>query len=379
MRTLRVFVSHSFSDDDHRGGLEAFRNAVTRTANEVQRHLSEGVRVDVQFAIDRYGDPLFESVLEEIRAADLLIVDLNGLRPNVLLETGVRIGTESRLTIIADKATFASSLLPTELGHLLVGLYDGPDDLMRVLAVPVQERLELALNAIHHFATRDVWFGEHVDEIHVVCAPEPERSSFARRENPNYLFLDNLEDRDALLEVATLTSRLYPQARLLRHSSTGIAPDVLKGNVVVIGGPGFDEDEGNLVARELIQARKLGIHYSSTPSGECMEFRGERLLPCVHASGRVEKDYGYFARVRNPLNSRAIAILAQGIYTAGTLGASIAFSDSPDALENQQWLYKKLEVTGKAEFEVLLQVDVGPGGVVTPARTRPIKALRLDE
>lgn len=368
-------MSHSFSDDHHRGGLSLFRSAMSRVVTEVQRRLPNAARVDVQFAMDRYGKSLFDEMLNEIKAADIAIVDLNGLRPNVLLEAGVRLGTGAAPVVIADKVLWDPRKVPTELAHLLVGFYDGPDDLLRLLEVPLRAQLEGALANIHRFTTRDIWFGDKVGEIHVVCAPEPERSSFASRANPNYLFIDNLEDRDALFEVAILASRLYPSATLTRHASATVTPDVLKRNLIVIGGPGFNVTEGNTIARELIRARGLSVRYGEDEGG-LFEFQGHRYSPSVQNSGQVDCDYGYFARIRNPLNSESSVVVAQGVYTAGTLGACIAFSDDPDAAGNHEWLREK--VPPGSEFEVLVQVDVGLGGVVTPAGVTPLRASVLE-
>lgn len=376
MQPLRIFVSHSFSDAHHRGGLESFRNAIARVVNEAQRHLAYGVRVDVQFAIDRYGEALFEEVLNEIRAADIVIVDLNGLRLNVVLEAGVRLGIGAPLMTIADKSAWNPADLPSELVHLVIGLYDGPDDILRLLEVRLREQFESLLRDVARSDVRDIWFGKEADEINVVCTPEPERSDFASRDNPNYLFVDNLEDRDALLEVAILTSRMYPKATLTRHVSSGVTADVLKRNIIVIGGPGFDDDQGNVIASELIHSRGLGIRYGSE-NGEFLEFRGRRFSPTIRSSGKVERDYGYFARFRNPLNSESFAVVAHGVYTAGTLGACVAFSDSPDAAANHRWLREKLDINARSEFEVLVQVDVGPGGGVTPAGVRPLNVSAL--
>jgi len=376
MQPLRIFVSHSFSDAHHRGGLESFRNAIARVVNEAQRYLPYGVRVDVQFAIDRYGEALFEEVLNEIRAADIVIVDLNGLRLNVVLEAGVRLGIGAPLTMIADKSAWNPADLPSELVHLVIGLYDGPDDILRLLVVRLRAQFESLLKDVARNDVRDIWFGKEADEINVVCTPEPERSDFASRENPNYLFIDNLEDRDALLEIAILTSRMYPKATLTRHVSSGGTADVLKRNIIVIGGPGIDDNEGNEIASELIHSRGLGISYGSE-NGEFLEFKGRRFSPIVRSSGQVDQDYGYFARFRNPLNSESLAVVVHGVYTAGTLGACVAFSDSPDAAANHRWLRENLDINAGSEFEVLLQVEVGPGGGVTPAGVRPLSVSAL--
>lgn len=376
MRPLRIFVSHSFSDAHHDGGLESFRNAIARVVSEVQRHLPHGVRVDVQFAIDLYGEALFEVVLNEIKAADIAIVDLNGLRLNVILEAGVRLGIGAPLTIIADKSAWKPADIPSELVHLVVGLYDGPDDILRLLVGRLREQFESILKDVARSDARDIWFGDEADEINVVCTPEPERSDFASRQNPNYLFVDNLEDRDALLEVATLISRMYPKATLIRHVSSGVTADVLRRNIIVIGGPGFNGDEGNEIAREMIHSRGLGIRYGSEIC-DFLEFNGRRFSPIIRSSGQVDQDYGYFARFRNPLNSESFAIVAHGVYTAGTLGACVAFSDSPDAAANHQWLHERLDINAGSEFEVLVQVGVGPGGGVTPARVRPLSVSAL--
>ena len=380
MRALKIFVSHSFSNEHHQGGVTSFRQAIESAVYKAQGTFEENVKVETQFVLEKYDKALFEEVMANIRAADILIADLNGLRPNVLIEIGTRFGMTRAPIVIANKKICPHIVIPSELSHLIVGYYDSHDNLPSIITPSLKEQLQIALADIKRDSIKDVWFNTGVDRIEIICSPEPksQRTAFANRKHENYLFIDNLEDRDALFDIAVLASRMYPKATISRHDSNQVAPDVLGQNLLVIGGPGFGEDDGNKIAEDIIANLDLNVGYKNEDE-ESVEFYGKLYKSDKSKSG-VEIDYGYFAKVRNPNKSSSFVILMQGIFTAGTHGACVAFSDSADALKNHKWLQKNINnFTSESQFEVLLKIKVGFGGMVTPAMVKPIKVMTLPE
>ena len=183
-------------------------------------------------------------------------------------------------------------------------------------------------------------------------------SRFASPEAENYLFVDGLEDRDTLMEVAMFLSRSWPNARVLRHSSASVTPDVLGSNLVVLGGP-----LNNHVTRDLMRALRVRLSYDINEEvaqfaagGDPVTLRLER-----DPNGLIVTDIGYFGRFRNPFNRSRYVVFCQGYHTFGTLAAASVLADGSQALANRRWLQNELDLEDLADLETLqlaFSVDV---------------------
>ena len=58
------------------------------------------------------------------------------------------------------------------------------------------------------------WFPRGTSTIWVVCPQDHDPSEYADRSSPDYTYLDNLGDQDALLELMVFLSRHYPSATI---------------------------------------------------------------------------------------------------------------------------------------------------------------------
>ena len=192
---------------------------------------------------------------------------------------------------------------------------------------------------------------------------------------PDYTYLDNLGDQDALLELIVFLSRHYPNTTI-RHFHSGDLPDgQVSGNLVVLGGPGSN-DIGNSVCAEMMAEMNSRVSYSEdceqmtirTGQNRAVELRAEYhsgTSSGATAHRRIRKDVGYFARFPNLLDRESAVVLVNGIHTTGVLGAARAFSDRPDALPNFHTVLKT--GAGSSGFECYFKVPVLSGDVRVPS------------
>lgn len=222
----------------------------------------------------------------------------------------------------------------------------------------------------------ELWFPRETRTIWVVCPQDHDPGEFADRSSPDYTYLDNLGDTDALLEIMVFLSRYYPKASIQEFSSTDLPRDHTKDNLVVIGGPGSCDDISNHICQEMMSAMNSRISY--TPDCETMHVHLEGVEPIelraeLHSDApeptrpdhyNIRRDYGYFARFSNPLSEGSTVVLVNGIHTAGVLGAARAFSDCSEALRNYHLIFDSC--ASPKLFECHFEVKVLHGDVRLP-------------
>jgi len=360
-----MFVAHRFRGEASIGA-ERLRQVVREAcAAAPEIPLADGARgiFDPYFLSDCYGEPLPAEVHEALNKAVLAIVDLTGLRPNVVYELGVLRGRATPLVLIRDGTVPFET--PADLTDQLIGSYASEQELRAI----IDRRLRQLADRIARAGTlpgmrgMNVWFPTDTEKaIAIICAPEPEKSKFASRQEANYLFIDNLEDRDALLETTAFLSRLCPLARVVRYASDHVPDDALDGDLVIIGGPGEPDGPGNAVARDVL-SRLAWVSLAFSDECDRAFFQGQAYEPEFRTSGAVRRDYGYFLRARNPYNPSASIVLFCGVYTVGTLGAQQAFSDHPYGRLNALRVLRLTESEEPLQFEAFFPVDVSPGGL----------------
>jgi hypothetical protein len=365
-------VSHSFSDEHYTGGVEAFRAAITALFNRVAQILShegDSFLVQCRFVASDYERTLPTQLRRLIRDSDFLLADITGESPNVLYELGFATALDIPLLVIRQHG---GNLPPCDIRDMLVGFYETPQELPDKLAPSLARVVAQGLST-HPITRRSstlsiakVWFPEETKEVHIICSPEPERSRFASKLEPNYLFVDNLEDRDALLEMAMFLSRQYPHASILKHSSDTVGPDVLTSNLVVLGGPGDKGGPGNQITRELMTALASGVRYGEGLSE--MLFGEAKLMPEFRQDGAVMKDWATLLAAPNPVNPYARVILCHGVYTYGTMAAVQVLSDLPGAMSNHIAIREIFGETNPLDgiaFETVFSVSVVAGGRIS--------------
>ena len=221
-----------------------------------------------------------------------------------------------------------------------------------------------------------LWFPRRTSTIWVVCPQDHDPSEYADRSSPDYTYLDNLGDQDALLELMVFLSRYYPNATIEHFHSGNLPTGHTNDNLVVLGGPGSTSDIGNSVCKEMMEAVHSRVSYSddcermTVIMGEDapLELRAEYrdgLGSSATGQQRIREDVGYFARFPNPLNEESTVVLVNGIHTTGVLGAARAFSERREALSNFDTVLRiGASSTG---FECYFKVPVLSGDVRVPS------------
>lgn len=255
-------------------------------------------------------------------------------------------------------------------------VYNSMEDFARANSLLEQELSRAVPEVrIHDELIYQLWFPRETSTIWVVCPQIHEPGEFADRSSPDYTYLDNLGDTDALLDVMVFLSRYYPKAMIQRFSSSDLPSGHTSSNLVVIGGPGSAEIS-NDICSDMMRAISSRVSYSSdceqmivtVKPGTVNEYRAEHRANQVsgqRGERELRKDHGYFARFANPLNEKAGVVLINGIHTAGVLGAARAFSDRREALRNFNNVFAASSFL--TEFECHFEVVVLNGTVNVPS------------
>lgn len=184
---------------------------------------------------------------------------------------------------------------------------------------------------------RSMLFGseDRTEPLYIIAPYSSVTSQFRERSSPNYVFIDNLGDRDSLLELMDSLARLFPFAPINFFHSSDFSSRLLENDLILIGGIGYPGLPNNHVALSLIQERKIPLRYD----GDTLFF-GERRWSSEYEDQMLIYDIGFFANLRNPWNMKKRIISIQGIHTSGVLGAVRAFSLNPIAIVNHKLAQK---------------------------------------
>lgn len=169
----------------------------------------------------------------------------------------------------------------------------------------------------------DFWFPKNTSDVIVVTSEEnaEKKSIDALTTSENYSFLDNVGDRDTLIDTGMFLSRHYPKARIKQLFPRNFNDkDDSSSNIVVIGGPA-----NNSLCKRFMTSIESQVSYSFTDW--TMRVLGNKYEDIHDKINGMKKDYGYFSSFSNPLNKRNRIILINGINTFGVVGAFKAFSD----------------------------------------------------
>jgi hypothetical protein len=359
--TVGVFISHSFHDHDHLSSVDIFRQSIRSCCEEIKvEPTSDQPAFDLYFEDATFGKPLANAIRAEIAKRDIFLVDISGGSANVFYELGFAHALGKEL-IIVQASVAPRAPIPADITDLLVAFYNSAPDLISKIkpriASFVRTRIAEERISTEQRWDRCFWFDRSVHEIHIVCGQEPEKTRFAQSESEDYLFIDNLDDRDALFDISMFLSRAYPDARLYRHSSGSLPNDVIGANMVLIGGPNT-----NHVAKEIME--QLGANCRYVQNDRAIEFETGGGLKTVTSrndgAGVLDIDAGYFGRFLNPYDRLNHIILCQGCHTFGTLAASRILADSNQARDNVKLLKKiaKRDPSGIERIECVFEIKI---------------------
>ena len=383
---LPILGAHPFRWDT--SAAKQFRNAIGSVVTEAEKGLqTEHPSVHLQL---RFPDSP-KDVLAQIESGTppaFAIIDVSELDEELALLAGYLQGMPIPAMFLCRSSSVGA------LGRLGIRATDPRvieySRLDELAGTGLARRITQAISPsrIQEEVIYDLWFPRETQTIWIVCPTIHEAGEFATPESPNYTYLDNLGDTDALLHVMVFLSRYYPRANIEKFSSEDLPPGHTHSNLVVIGGPGCDGEISNRICRVLMSTMRSRVSYSD----ECDRMLVGTGLSALELTADLSaelhtkrRDYGYFARFPNPFNEDATAVLLSGIHTTGVLGAASAFCERREALRNFHAVYKSSANPGSFEchFEVnsfnqTIQVPrIEPANIVSLGANAEARADRV--
>lgn len=370
-REISIFVGHPYKPKNEVYKLEEFRTSVYALLDRVKDSLNtafRGFSINTILQVNEFHERLPAQIEKQITNCHFGIFDISDNNPNVLYELGYLSARGVPHAILKSKRSEAEFPVPVDISNRLICFYNQISDIESLLFDTILQTLHRILKdqSLPSGYLSDLWFPADTRYIHVVSSNESIKTNFSHPSSPNYMYLDNLGDKDALLETMVFLSRFYPRARTFIYASDDFPARHIQDNLVVIGGPGEIEGEGNIICRQIMN--KIDSKISYTDDCEVLLCEGKEHRASFDKNSYMTRDFGYFARFPNPFNSTSTVILINGIHTYGVLGAMRAFSDHPSAQINIRKILEKSQFKGIGglAFESFFPVDIVSGEVVCP-------------
>lgn len=367
-KEIIIYVSFSYESDIDAYKKEDFTSTISLLIDSIQRDIgAQDFSFNISVAAQNFAKYSVEQINNKLQDCDIAIIDISQLSPKSIYEIGFLSGIKTPNLIIAPDNIKLDNLNIIKDGIFifksirdLINKVEFKNQLTRLIEEQVQN-----YSLIKRYFY-DVWFPKSTNNILLVVSTEPVKPKDANLESPNYSLLDNVGDKDAVIEIVKLLSKHYPTANITISPSDTFDSQNLRNNLVVIGGPGGGKPgEGNVVCRKFMRKIPTKIHYDE----DCEKMLyGNEVFQASFDQGLMEEDYGYFAAIQNPFHSEYRTILVHGIHTLGVVGAAKAFSDIADAEHNYQVLYSDIRTKPPAtlSFESFFSVDVFKGVTICP-------------
>lgn len=365
-RTLRIFLSYAFTPWQKAYEQREIKAMLDRAVKSVDKRDSiagRNARLVPDYALE-VGRVLREEIHKKIRSSDMAVVDISDNNPNVMYELGYMdaLGKYPPILLKSNKEKDTYTV-PSDINNIHHIPYDHIDDAEAPLADTLEAQAVSILDARPgRNEVRELWYGKHARAIHVIASKSQVETEFSSTTSSNYDRFHEMGDKTAVWETLVLLAKLYPNAEIAVHVADkfDMRSGMFRDNLVVIGGPGF-EDDGNRVCRMLLQRVNSKVSY--TEDYETMLADGD-MLTASSEDGIMKQDYGYFARFRNPHNPDTAVVMIHGIHTLGVLGAARAFSDHAASVDNVKWALERLG--SDPRFESWFPVGVTDGVVDMP-------------
>lgn len=371
-RQIKIFVSHAFVPKAA-FDIEVFRTNIdllVKSAETIVRKEYQDFEIDTTFVFNDAFSGLPDQIESEIRSSHLGIVDITENKANIFYEYGLMYGLNTPVLLIKHSSTMTDFPIPGDITNRLVNTYDNFAQMIEKSKHELSKRIMELINSdsLYSVHLSKIWFPVDTRKVQIITSTEyDKREQFASPESDNHMLLESLGDKDSLLEVMCFLNRTYRRLEAQMFDASGFSGS-LEDNLVVIGGPGADDDDegdGNSVCKFMMDKMKVSVTYSE----DCEKLLHDgREYIATKKGNKTEQDYGYFARFPNPLNPRTSVILINGIHTFGVLGAAKAFSDHPKAQGNIKKVLNKfgIDEIRQASFECFFKVDVIKQSVICP-------------
>lgn len=370
-RTINIFVSHPFKPANPAFTLDLFRNSIALLVkdaeNEVRKEYAD-FDIETVFEFSDFQNGLPRQIENAIRKSHFAIVDITENKANIFFEYGLLRSLNIPALLIKASSSFDDFNIPADITDKIAVSYTDFDELSRKAKSHIEVLFKQLLNSdsLYNVHLNKIWFPADAGTIHVIAPQETEKSEFASPASKNYIFLNNVGDIDTVLEIMNFLNRNYRNVKIPIYAADEFKNHI-EDNLMIIGGPGETDTDGNYICALMMDKMNVKISYSFPGEDELMIYKGQQFS-AVYSSGKMVKDYGYFARFPNPVNPKSSVILVHGIHTFGVLGAAKAFSDHPSAQGNIRKLMRKLNLDDikQASFECFFPVDVLQQSVVCP-------------
>lgn len=369
-KNIRIFLSYAFKPKQSAYTQSEIQQVLEKSVKVAKESFGERVKniqIKLDYELTEYGEVLRTELLSKIAAADIFIVDISDNNPNVFYELGY-IDAMRKDKAIIIKSSKESDLykVPSDISDKFYLRYDHIEDIVDKLANALKKRIEEILDAPPGLKEiRRLWFPKNTNTIHVIGPKSQAETEFSQITSSNYAHFHRIGDKDAMWEILLLLSRLYPHADIKKYMAEDfdIESGLLNDNLVIVGGPGGTDDEGNRICKLISERMNSSVTYSDDCESMLIENK-DSFSSLLDDKKSVKTDYGYFGRIQNPLNSNSTVILVHGIHTFGVLGSVRAFSDNPNAKKNVEKILDKLGLN--PYFESWFPVDVMSGAVIPP-------------
>jgi hypothetical protein len=255
------------------------------------------------------------------------------------------------------------------------------DVVVSLLAAALGALIALAWRAartrLAYRASRRLWRPVLAGPCHIVVSEHAIDRSAAPLTLPR-----ELTDLNETHAVAQMLAR-FAEARLpvRPHLCTPgrTAPEQLRDNLIVIGGP-----MANTVALKLNQSQLCGLQFVHDDAGRIVvddTATGDRYTPSreqATVSGRpaeIRHDYGVIVSARNPFNLRRRVLYCSGTGGRGTMAAVEVCLERAAELMRRSRRFRR---SRDGAFECLVESEsaAGPPGVVTVVLLRRLPAPR---
>lgn len=361
-RTIRIFLSYAFTPRQRAYEQKEIHEVLSRAVSSVEARLdlpAKNVRLVPDFAFTEYGRVLRDEILTKIQSADIMIADISDNNPNVLYELGYADALKQDTAIITKSIKGKDTYeVPTDIVVKNRLEYQNIWDIEDRLATALEKRVCKMLDAPLGLADiRKIWFPPDARRIHVIGPKTQAKTEFADVGSLDYDRLNKVGDKAAIIDVLIMLARLYPDAEIKVQVADEFNMETEQNdNMVVIGGPGIQGEDGNAVHRTISEQMNSRVSYPD--DYETMKV-GDRSLAARHSGGKITKDYGCFARIRNPYNSASVVVMVHGIHTFGVRGAARMFGTDKMYGKNITTILNKLG--DDPRFECVAGVDVKNG------------------
>ncbi len=362
-RDLKAFVGFQIKSPYHT--VEEIQSLFEKLR---KRLVKDAIRLSVRYGLFPPGAILWSELRSEIEGCDIALFDVSENNANVMIEVGLAYGSDKQVFLLKSQRSKKRYRMPSDLAAVYVP-YDSfnSQDVVKQL----RHGILTYLGGKHppDYYVQGLWgFGEH-DDVLVVCSELDEPDKRQRPEPNEYIYLSKYGDVDALVEVLVSLSRLYPRInpRILSAGEASSVRSDYTGNLVLIGGPDYNKITGLFEDcspyEYIVGKRPEDISLKRKTTGA----RHRPKMTSVGGKTRIT-DFGFFVRMRNPLNATKRLIMIGGAHTYGVFGAAKAFScwENADGVAHANCKVVVEAAGTDPSFAALIEVTAIESNVQTP-------------